>query len=248
LRNSAPVKLLHKCLLAGFALALAGCAATGESDPRNYFEPLPGNSRIVLMPPDIRYYLMSAGGNPELHPAWTAEAEAEFATAIAGRAGIRGIDIQVLQRANIHEAHLQYEGLHAAVGEAIIDHSLQGARLPSKGDNAISNWTLGPGVEVIRASTGADYALFVHYRENQASGGRIAFAILAAAAKVVIPTSSEHGFASLVDLGTGDISWFGILEDDGYEIREPAGAEVVAEWLLQALPVAGSFADAIETE
>ena len=248
LRTSASVELLHKCLLAGVALLLAGCATNADNDPRNYFEPLPGNSRIVMMPPDIRYYLMTAGGNPELHPVWTAEAEAEFATAIAGKAGIRGIDIQVLQRSEIDEAMSQYEGLHAAVGEAIIDHSIRGALLPSKDDNAVSQWTLGPGVDVIQESTGADYALFVHYRENQASGGRIAFAILAAAAKVVIPTSSEHGFATLVDLQSGDISWFGILEDDGYEIREPTGAGVVAEWLLQELPVAGSFADAIEIE
>lgn len=248
MRISASVERLQKCLLAGAVLVFAGCAANPETDSRNVFEPLPGNSRIVMMPPDIRYYLITAGGNPELHPDWTAEAEAEFATAIAGKAGIRGIDIDVLQRSEIDTAVLRYEGLHAAVGEAIIDHSIQGARLPSKDDNAASNWTLGPGVAVIQESTDADYALFVHYRENQASGGRIAFAILAAAAKVTIPTSSEHGFASLVDLQSGDISWFGILEDDGYEIREPAGAEVVAEWLLQALPVAGSFAGAIETE
>ena len=153
-----------------------------------------------------------------------------------------------MQRADVSEELAAYEGLHAAVGEAIIEHSLQGARLPSKGDNAVSQWTLGPGVEAIQQATGADYALFIHYRENQASGGRIAFAILAAAAKVVIPTSSEHGFASLVDLRTGDVSWFGILYDDGYEIREAAGAEVVAGWLLQELPVAGSFAVATEVE
>jgi hypothetical protein len=229
-------------------VVLAGCASNGGRETGAYVEPLPGNSRIVMMPPDIRYYLMTAGGNPELHPTWTADAESEFATAIAGLAGIRGIDIQVLKREDVGDEIAQYEGLHAAVGEAIIEHSLEGARLPSKEDNAVSQWTLGPGVEVIQEATGADYALFVHYRENQASGGRIAFAILAAAAKVVIPTSSEHGFASLVDLRTGDVSWFAILYDDGYEIREQTGAEIVANWLLQELPVAGSFAGALEAE
>lgn len=248
MRKLAPVDLLYNCLLTGVVLALAGCASSGEPDPRNYFEPLPGNSRVVMMPPDIRYYLMTAGGNPELHPAWTADAEAGFSAAIVGVAGMRGIDIQILPRDEVSEEVAVYEGLHAAVGEAIIEHSLQGARLPSKGDNAVSQWTLGSGVEVIREATGADYALFVHYRENQASGGRLAFAILAAAAKVVIPTSSEHGFASLVDLQTGDVSWFGIIYDDGYEIREADGAEVVAGWLLQELPVAGSFAVATEVE
>lgn len=227
---------------------LAGCATSGDNNPRSSLEPLPGNSRIVLMPPDIRYYLMTAGGNPELHAAWTADAEAGFAAAVAGEAGTRGIDFQVMERNELSEDLYRYEGLHAAVGQAIIKHSLSGAPLPSKNDNAVSRWTLGPGVNAIRETTGADYALFVHYRENQASGGRIAFAILAAAANIVIPTSSEHGFASLVDLRSGDISWFGVLYDDGFEIREPAGAEVVADWLLQELPVAGSFADVIDTE
>ena len=180
MRNLAPVDLLHRYLLTGVVLVVAGCASSGDNDARSYFEPLPGNSRIVMMPPDIRYYLMTAGGNAELHPTWTADAEAAFVEAMVGVSGMRGIDIQVMQRDDFSEDLAVYEGLHAAVGEAIIEHSLQGARLPSKGDNAVSRWTLGPGVGVIQQATGADYALFVHYRENQASGGRIAFAILAA--------------------------------------------------------------------
>ena len=85
-----------------------------------------------------------------------------------------------------------------------------GMKLPSKGENF--DWSLGPGVASIGQQHDADYALFVHYRDYQASGGRVAFAILAAAAGVGVPMGGEMGFASLVDLKTGDIVWFPVTQ------------------------------------
>jgi len=202
-------------------------------------EPVPADARIVLMPPDIRYYLISAGGNPELHEAWTTDTEARFSTALAAVARERNARISVVTPADVGEAAMRYESLHAALGEALIVHVVGGAALPSKPDNRISDWTLGPGVDDIRERTGADYALFVHYRETRPAGGRIALAILAAAANTIIPTGSQHGFASLVDLATGRVTWFAVLDDQGLELREPDGAKVLAEWLLGELAATG---------
>ena len=36
------------------------------------------------------------------------------------------------------------------------------------------DWTLGPGVQVFREATGADYGLFTYVRDSYASGGRTA--------------------------------------------------------------------------
>ena len=215
--------------------------ASSGAPQQSYVTKFPADSRIVLMPPDIRYYLISAGGNPELHEAWTADAESRFSIAFAAGAASRGVNAGVASRADLSEQALSYEGLHAAVGEAIVEHVVGDAGLPSKSTNRINEWTLGPGVSVIREETGADYALFVHYRDNQSSGGRIAFAILAAAANRVIPTGSEHGFASLVDLQHGTVAWFAVLPDAGLELREEDGAAELAAWILGQLPVAGAL-------
>lgn len=242
---AAPRGLRRRTLAFASLLLIAGCASNAPGNGAQQVNVLPGASRIVMMPPDIRYYLMTAGGNPELHETWTSDAESAFAKAVADIADLRGMTIDVPGRNQLSVEALRFEGLHAALGKALIEHAVDGSPLPSKGANLVTDWTLGPGVSVIRDETGADYALFVHYRENQASGSRLAFAILAAAAHVAIPTSSEHGFATLVDLDTGHVVWFAELFDDGHEFREEAGASVVAESLMQILPVRStSFADA----
>lgn len=223
-------------------LFLSACASTDAREPQPLFEPLSADTRVALMPPDIRYYLITAGGTPELHDEWTADAERHFVSASMRFAQESGIKLSVVGRADLDAGLLRYEGLHAAVGEAIIDHSDAATRLPTRAPGDISGWTLGPGIHDLRRVTDADYALFIHYRENQPSGGRLAFAILAAAAKTVIPTGSEHGFASMVDLDTGAIVWFGTIYDGGFELREPAGASRVAGWLIESLPVGDGLA------
>ena len=105
----------------------------------------------------------------------------------------------------------QYRRLHAAVGMTLQQHHFGYMGLPTKKlpDNTRRfDWSLGPGIGGIGEKYNADYMLFVFYRDYQASGGRVAFAILAAAAGVGVATGDEGGFASLVDLKTGDVVWF----------------------------------------
>jgi len=240
-----PYQISNRCHKIGVALGLfvaAHCAvaqAAAAQSRASLAVPVPADARIVLMPPDIRYYLISAGGNPELQETWSADAESRLATALAAVARTRGANVGLASREDVGEPGMRYERLHAAVGEAIIVHVVGAAALPSKRSNRISDWTLGPGVNEISERTGADYALFVHYRENRPAGGRIAFAILAAAANTVIPTGSEHGFASLVNLATGDLAWFCELTDQGLELRDADGATALAEWLLDELSSTG---------
>ena len=82
----------------------------------------------------------------------------------------------------------------------------------------------------------ADYAMFVYYRDRQASGGRVAFAILAAAAGVASDTGSEGGFASLVDLRTGEIVWFNVVTAGSGELREKDGAAAAVAKLFKDIP------------
>ena len=116
----------------------------------------------------------------------------------------------------------------------MLTHYFGGMKLPSKGENF--DWSLGPGVASIGQQHDADYALFVHYRDYQASGGRVAFAVLAAAAGVGVPMGGEMGFASLVDLKSGDIVWFNRVIAGSGELRKPDGAAATVNGLLAGIP------------
>jgi len=76
----------------------------------------------------------------------------------------------------------------------------------------------------------------VYYRDRQASGGRVAFAVLAAAVGAASDVGSESGFASLVDLRTGDIVWFNIVTAGSGELREKDGAASAVARLFQDIP------------
>lgn len=230
-------------LLVSLAL-ITGCATTQSAQQVDRLDSVEANPRIVLMPPDIKYYLLTAGGVPEAHAEWTEAAETNFRVAIEDYAGNIGTDLTVVDPDNMGETHFQYERLHSAVGMTILSHQFGMWGLPSKGNGEVFDWSLGPGTSALADEHDADYGLFVFYRDYQASGGRVAFAILAAAAGVGVSTGSEGGFASLVDLRTGDVVWFNVVGVGAGELRDPDGAAAAVNELFSDIPTAGGEEDA----
>jgi hypothetical protein len=106
--------------------------------------------------------------------------------------------------------------------------------LPSK--NREFDWSLGPDIRSIGEQYDADYAFFVFYRDYQASGGRIFFSVLAAVAGVGVSTGWEGGFASMVDLKTGDIVWFNMVLAGSGELRNADGAAATVNKLFKDMP------------
>ena len=56
--------LPRSSLLLVVLAVLAGCATTQNVQQVDRLESVKENPRVVLMPPDIRYYLLTAGGTP----------------------------------------------------------------------------------------------------------------------------------------------------------------------------------------
>ena len=52
------------------AALISGCAVTQNVQTIDRLESVAANPRVVLMPPDIKYYLLTAGGIPEPHKEW----------------------------------------------------------------------------------------------------------------------------------------------------------------------------------
>lgn len=198
--------------------------------------------RIVLMPPDIRYYRLTAGGVAEPNADWTQAAQSNFIVALEDFAKDIGANVRALDKTNLSEDEIRYETLHSAVGMTVLQNYFGAFKLPSKGETF--DWTLGPDVNSIGQNHDADYALFVYYRDYQASGGRIAFAILAAAAGAGVATGSEHGFASLVDLNTGDIVWFNVVGAGSGELRNADGAATAVRSLFKDIPTQQGLSEA----
>ncbi len=200
-----------------------------------------------MMPPDIRYYLLTAGGVTEPHAEWTTAARENFAEAALAHTDSMGADMTLLREDDLSADEIRYETLHSAVGLTMLQHYFFGTRLPSKGDRF--DWSLGPNVSVIGEDNNANYALFVFYRDYQASGGRVGFAVLSAVVGAatgtgaMISTGSEFGFASLVDLKTGDIVWFNLVAAGSGEMRDRDGAAKAVATLFADIPTSRGSAE-----
>ena len=227
-------------LVSGFVL-LTGCVSmTQTASQISQLESIREDPRILLMPPDIKYYLLTVGGVSEPHREWTELAQQNFSVALQEYAARIGTDLVTIDSAtSLGDEEEKYRKLHSAVGLTLQQHHFGMMHLPSKKmpDNEWRfDWSLGPGVSAIGARYYADYLLFVYYRDYQASGGRVAFSILAGALGVGVGTGYEGGFASLVDLKTGDVVWFNTVAVGSGEMRDPIGARAAVERLFKDIP------------
>jgi hypothetical protein len=135
------------------------------------------------------------------------------------------------------------ERLFAAVGSSIIFHRYMGLTLPTKRRQGI-DWTLGRDAVEFGRATGMEYALFLHAQDNFASTGRTAIQVLGIAGCFIGFCAPQGGggqaaYASLVDLRTGDVVWFNLLQTGSQlpgvtfgDIRTPEGAAQMVERLI----------------
>ena len=89
----------------------------------------------------------------------------------------------------------------------------------------------------LKEDTGADYALFVYLRDSYTSPGRAALIVAAAILGVGLQGGVQLGFASLVDLQTGQIVWFNRLMSGVGDLRTPEAAEKAIQELLANNPL-----------
>lgn len=218
-------------------LVVAGCAGTSTTvrqidrlDTMDKEHP-----RLLVMPPDVRYYLLTTGGVPQPHSAWTDAARSNFETALVAFARRRNTElVRVPLDTPLGETEVAYQKLYSAVGMTIMANYYGGLKLPTKLNSF--EWSLGPGVQALANKYDADYALFSYYRDHQASTGRLAFAVMAGLAGVDVTLGSEGGFAALVDLHSGDIVWFNRVLAGSGELRDASGAHSAVRTLFKDLP------------
>ena len=221
---------------------LPACTSTEAYKTATTLENRSQQVRVLLMPPDIEISEKSVSGMLEPKAAWTEIARRNVDLALETlmkerncdfvRYGPPGEDIE------IQPEHVQLYKRHQAVGGAILMHKyLDALALPTKSNRF--DWSLGTEAQTLGESFDADYALFVYFRDTLSSPGRTA-AIIATALLIGGPAiggGEQVGFASLVDLRTGNVVWFNVLASSVGDLREPDQSLDACTGVLTDLPL-----------
>ena len=216
-------------------LSIAGHAGAQSKNLAEGFSVLPKNATVVIMPTDIELFSISAGGIPEPKADWTEAASRHFKAALIQKKKSLGTGTVELSEKDADDV-AEINTLHAAIARAVSLHHFgpSSFNLPTKAGKL--DWSLGETVRVIKDKTGADYALFSWIRDSYASGERVATMIVLALFGVGVPGGSQVGYASLVDLNTGQIVWFNRLLRAGGDLREAEKAVETLNTLLENFP------------
>lgn len=232
------MKTILAAALALIALACAGTASAQSMNLAPGFQSLPKGAKVVIMPTDIELFVISAGGVVEPKADWTETASRHFNDALTQKEQALGLATVELSAKQADEAD-EVNALHGAIARAIAMHHFGSLKLPTK-DGKL-DWSMGDSVQPIKQATGADYALFSFVRDSYASGERkaamVAIAILTLG-RAPLALGTQSGYASLVDLNTGQVVWFNQLSRATGDLREPESAAETLDALLQAFPVA----------
>ena len=242
------MRQLGIALALGISVSVAGCVQTRQYADLQ-FTPPQGDYRLLVMRPDVTVNSVTTGGLPEPRADWTEQARANVIAALRAQQGERGGKVQILARRSelrgVHEDTVaDLERLHAAVGNSIALHKYLGAYLPTKPRRGL-DYTLGTEAVEVGRKTGFDYALFMHAEDSIVSGGRVALQVLGIAGCFVgfcapnIGGGGQFAYASLVDLKTGEVVWFNVVQTGSQiagikmgDMRTPDGATQLVERLV----------------
>ena len=234
------LKNVNYFLLFFVFLTATGCAQTSVLTRDGEIIEKAADDRILLMPPDIELYEMTMGGMLEPKADWTASALKNVAEALKQELKANN-DTMISYKepadgSNEFKVHQQLIKLHEVVGASIMKHQYPTVwQLPTKEDNF--EWTLGQRTTRLKEKYGAQYGLFVYMRDSYASAGRVSLMIGMAVLGVGIPLGQQTGFASLVDLKTGDIVWFNRMVSGAGDLRELSLARDSVQNLLDGFPL-----------
>jgi len=233
------------------SVALAGCVQTRQYADVE-FEPPQGNYKLLVMRPDVSVGSVTTGGMVEPRADWTEQARAGMLAALKAQQAARGGNILVMDKRDSlpgidPEMIAELERLHYAVGNSIALHKYSGAYLPTKRGKGL-DWTLGEDAVTLGQRTGYDYALFVYAEDSFASTGRVALQVLGVAGCFVgfcapnIGGGGQFAYASLVDLHTGEVVWFNVVQVGSQiagikmgDIRTEGGAAQLVDRLLDRM-------------
>jgi hypothetical protein len=190
--------------------------------------------RIVMIEPDVQLMELDAGGILELRADWTKAAQNFIEQDLRAHFAKSGAELVNADRPTPRD--IQLVKLHAVVARAILTHMYnRAARLRNKASPL--DWTLGRGTNEMRDRYGADYALFIFVRDSYATANRQLVEVFGNLSGAHLDTAGQEGFASLVDLRTGNIVWFNRLISTRGDLRTEGPAQRTVDALIKDMPL-----------
>src|SRR4051812_1401325 len=230
------------------SVALSGCVQTRQFADVE-FTPPNGDYKLLVLRPDVAVGSLTTGGMVEPRADWTDQARSNIVDALRTQQAGRGGRITIVEHRNEGpggnaQELANVERLNYVVDQSIVLHKYLGDYLPTKRGKGL-DWTLGADAVKLGEKTDYDYALFLHAEDAQASGGRIALGVLGLAGCFIgfcapnVGGQQQLDYASLVDLKTGEVVWFNVVQAGSEipgikfgDLRTPAGATQMIDRLL----------------
>ena len=236
----------------GIAVALAvtasACVQTRQFADLQ-FAPPQGDYSLLVLRPDVSVGSVTTGGMVEQRADWTETARTNLIAALKAQQAARGGKVLIAERRSDvpgvdPDTVAELERLNYVVDESIVIHKYQDVYLPTKRRRGL-DYTLGEDAVAFGKKTGFDYMLFLHAEDSFASTGRVALQVLGIAGCFIgfcapgVGGGGQLAYASLVDLRTGEVVWFNVLQTGTQvaginmgDIRTPEGAAQMVERLL----------------
>ena len=218
---------------------LCGAAASAQAQSRNLapgFTSLPKEAKVVVAPLDVELFELSAGGVLVPKADWTSAANKHMGEALKRKAGALGLASDFLSEA-LADEHAELLHLYGAVARAISMHHIGPLKLPTKEDKL--DWTFGDSLRPLQQASGARYGLFTWVRDSYASAERKVMMVGLALLGVGVGGGAQVGYASLVDLESGQVLWFNQLISVTGDLRDEKSAVASVDGLLSGFPGTG---------
>ena len=231
---------IGRLLCMGWLMLVLQASAQTTADARSLapgFTGLPKGTDVVVMQPDIELFSMSGGGVQEPRADWTEAAQRHVHAALRDKASALGVRLREVGDRDADEL-AEINALHAAVAQSIALHHARGGALALPTKEGKLDWSLGEAVVPIRNKTRGDYALFLWVRDSYASAERKLAMVALALFGVGVVGGFQVGYASLVDLKTGQVLWFNQLVRSSGDLREAIPAAESVGMLLKNFPPA----------
>ncbi|CAN5126379.1 MAG: hypothetical protein M3448_03210 [Pseudomonadota bacterium] len=230
------------------SITMSGCVQTRQYADLQ-FSPPQGDYKLLVLRPDVSVGSVTTGGMTEPRADWTDAARANIVAALRAQQAERGGKMLVAEKRgdipNVDpDTVAEIERLNYIVDQSIVLHKYLGVYLPTKRGKGLQ-YTLGKDAVDFGQKTGFDYMLFLHAEDSFASTGRVVLQVLGVAGCFVgfcapnIGGGSQLAYASLVDLKTGEVVWFNVLQAGTQiagvnlgDIRTEEGAAQMVERLL----------------
>ena len=229
------------------AMTASACVETRQFADLQ-FTPPQGDYKLLVLRPDVNVSELTAGGMTQPRADWTDQARTNIIAALRAQQAARGGKMLVAERRGSvpgvdPDTVAEIERLNYVVDQSIVLHKYYGISLPTKRNRGL-DYTLGEAAVELGRKTGYDYMLFLHAEDNRASAGRTALQVIGIAGCIVgfcAPSggANQLAYASLVDLKSGDVVWFNVVQTGSQlpgvtfgDIRTPQGAALMVERLL----------------